>query len=69
MKINLKNASGSEIISEPEKCFVNDADLKVGKIQHTIRIYVQIASDIPKDIRDSQGATEDYNKAKELGYE
>ena len=46
-----KNASGTPIIGEPEKSFVDDTALNIGKSKSTIHSYIQIATNIPEDIR------------------
>ena len=48
---NRRNSSGTEIISVPEESFVEDVSLKIGKTPRTISYYIQIATDIPEDIR------------------
>ncbi len=39
------------LISVPEESFVEDVSLKIGKTPRTISYYIQIATDIPEDVR------------------
>ena len=51
-KQQLQQFSRSELNSERGNCFVEDVSLKIGKTGRSIRNYIQIASNIPQEIRD-----------------